>query len=149
MKIHTMFKELLPTGEVGKRKPSYCNHEKLKCVIEKASVDEAFIDFSIPVRDLLLERYPYLAQPPSDAPRGLDTPVPPPPRISYVGLGNLIPVDPTTLDQEKEVTTELVEELEKDGPVTWHDVGLAIAAELMAMMRREVHEKLGYLTSAV
>lgn len=112
-------------------------------------MDEAFIDFSIPVRDLLLERYPYLAQPPPDAPQGLDTPVPPPPRISCVGLGNLIPVDPTMLDQEKEVTTEMVEELEKDGPVTWHDIGLNIAAELMAMMRREVHEKLGYLTSAV
>ena len=98
---------------------------------------------------MLLERYHYLAEPPADAPDGLDSPLPPPPRISYVGLGNLIPVDPTRLDPEKEVTTELVEEIEKDGPVTWHDVGLAIAAELMAIMRKEVHEKLGYLTSAV
>ncbi|KAI5122546.1 hypothetical protein M0805_005273 [Coniferiporia weirii] len=131
IKIHTMFKELLPTGEV-----------------EKASIDEAFIDFSIPVRDVLLERYPYLSRLPSDAPNGLDTPLPAPPRISCVGLGNLIPDDPSKLEPEKEVTTELVEEVEKDGPVTWHDVSLAIAAELMANMRKEVHEKLGYLTSA-
>ncbi|OCB84740.1 eta DNA polymerase [Sanghuangporus baumii] len=130
-KIHSMLQELLPSGEV-----------------EKASIDEAFIDFSIPVRDIMLERYPYLAESPIDAPDGIDSPLPLPPRISYVGLGNLIPVDPTKLDPEKEVTTQLVEEIEKDGPVTWHDVGLAIAAELMASMRKEVHEKLGYLTSA-
>ncbi|KAH8118115.1 eta DNA polymerase [Phellopilus nigrolimitatus] len=120
----------------------------LRPLPEKASIDEAFIDFSIPVRDTLLKRYPFLAQLPSDAPNGLDTPLPPPPRISCLGLGNLVPVDPSILDPEKKVTTELVEELEKDGPVTWHDVGLAIAAELMANMRKEVHEKLGYLTSA-
>lgn len=38
---------------------------------------------------------------------------------------------------------------EKEMPVTWHDVGLSIAAELMGKMRAEVHAKLGYLTSAV
>ncbi|THH10886.1 hypothetical protein EW145_g1009 [Phellinidium pouzarii] len=131
IKIHTMFKELLPTGEV-----------------EKASIDEAFIDFSIPVRDTLLKRYPYLAQPPVNAPNGLDTPLPPPPKVSCVGLGNLIPIDPSKLDTEKEVTTELVEDIEKNEPMTWHDVGLIIAAELMADMRKEVHKTLGYLTSA-
>lgn len=113
---------------------------------EKASIDEAFIDFSIPVRDILLERYPYLAEVPSD---GLDTPLPPPPRVSFAGLGNLIPIDATELDPEQEVTTELVEEIEGDRQMTWHDVSLAIATEIMTRMRKEVYEKLGYRTSAV
>ena len=117
--------------------------------IEKASIDEAFIDFSVPVRNTLLERYPYLTEPPADAPNGLDTPLPSPPRISFIGLGNLIPVEPSKFDLEKEVTSELVEEIEREEPVSWHDVGLVIAAELMASMRKEVHEKLGYLTTAV
>ena len=61
---------------------------------EKASIDEAFIDFTIPVRDELLKRYPYLAEIPPDAPLGKDTPLPTPPPISWVGLGTLIPVNP-------------------------------------------------------
>lgn len=101
------------------------------------------------MRDIILERYPYLGKPPPDAPEGLDTPLPPAPKISYVGLGNLIPVDPTKAPPDAKVTTEMVEEMEKEGPTTWHDVGLAIAAELMDKMRKEVHEGLGYLTSAV
>lgn len=116
---------------------------------EKASIDEVFIDFSIPVRDILLERYPHLTCPPPDSSGGLDTPLPPPPRISNVGLGNLIPIDPSKFDSEKDVTTELVEEIEKDQPITWHDIALTIAAELMAKMRGVVHKELGYLTSAV
>ncbi|EJD06732.1 eta DNA polymerase [Fomitiporia mediterranea MF3/22] len=152
VKIHSMFKDQLPTGEVGMEHyfmEGYAiNAVLLITSIEKASIDEAFIDFSIPVRDELLKRYPYLSEPPVDSPSGPDTPLPPPPRISYIGLGNLIPIDPPKLDPEKEATTELIEEIEKDAPATWQDVGLAIAAELMASMRKEVHEKLGYLTSA-
>lgn len=97
----------------------------------------------------MLERYPQLSRPPPNSSNGLDTPLPAPPRVSFVGLGNLIPIDPSKFQPDQEVTTELVEETEQDGPVTWHDVGLSIAAELMASMRKAVHEKLGYLTSAV
>lgn len=101
------------------------------------------------MRNTLLERYPYLANPPPDSENGVDSALPPPPRVSFAGLGNLIPVDSSLLDKDKKETTEAVEEAEKDLPVTWHDVGLQIAAEIMAFVRKEVHERLGYLTSAV
>lgn len=34
-------------------------------------------------------------------------------------------------------------------PLTWHDVALSIAAELMAKVREDVRVQLGYSTSAV
>lgn len=36
-----------------------------------------------------------------------------------------------------------------DDSTTWHDVALAIAAELMGKIRRDIYERLGYSTSAV
>ncbi len=66
---------------------------------EKASIDEAFIDFTRPVRAELLARYPYLGQVPADAPNGLDTVLPPPPPILWENRGILIPIDPPCEDQ--------------------------------------------------
>ncbi|KAJ7183163.1 hypothetical protein C8R46DRAFT_1066110 [Mycena filopes] len=103
--------------------------------VEKASIDEAFMDLTRPVRQILLERYPYLGQVPDDAPLGLDTPLPPPPQVSWNDLGTVIPVDPS-----------VVEDVEL--PSTWHDVALSIAAECMEKVRQEINAKLGYTTSA-
>lgn len=81
-------------------------------ILEKASIDEGtwrfpqslistlinlltvFIDYTIPVRNLLLERYPQLALP--SGPFDLDTPLPPPPdRIDWAAIKtNVIPVTP-------------------------------------------------------
>ncbi|CAE6524158.1 unnamed protein product [Rhizoctonia solani] len=60
--------------------------------IEKASIDEVFIDYTIPVRVLMLERYPQLHIP--DGPFDLDTPLPTPPaQIDWAGLDtHVIPV---------------------------------------------------------
>ncbi|KAG2147629.1 hypothetical protein DEU56DRAFT_130884 [Suillus clintonianus] len=126
-KIITMFKEALPTGEV-----------------EKASIDEAFIDFTRPVREKLLERFPYLAQVPADAPNGTDSPLPPPPPINWDDLGVVIPV---SLSEETDSTGEN-SNVEVNGVPTWHDVALSIAAELMRKIREDIHSKLGYTTSA-
>jgi DNA polymerase eta len=123
-KIIAMFKEALPTGEV-----------------EKASIDEAFIDFTRPVREQLLERYPYLAQVPADAPNGIDNPLPPPPLIKWDNLG-------TVLLPEGSDSAGKRSDIEVDGDVTWHDVALSIAAELMRKIREDIHSKLGYTTSA-
>ncbi|KAJ7671608.1 hypothetical protein DFH06DRAFT_120201 [Mycena polygramma] len=103
--------------------------------IEKASIDEAFMDLTRPVRQILLERYPYLAQVPDDAPLGLDTPLPSPPQVDWDQLGTLIPIDPA-LEEEPEL------------PSTWHDVALSIAAECMEKVRQQIKAKLGYTTSA-
>ncbi|KAJ7678513.1 DNA polymerase eta [Mycena rosella] len=107
--------------------------------IEKASIDEAFMDLTRPVRQILLERYPYLAHVPDDAPLGLDTPLPPPPQVSWNHLGTLIPIDPSPEPNDSK---------EIDMPSTWHDVALSIAAELMEKVRQEINAKLGYTTSA-
>lgn len=100
---------------------------------EKASIDEAFIDFTQPVRKLLLERYPQLAQPSANE---LDNVLPPPPPIKWDGLGNIVPHDDT-------------DDSESSPPSTWHDVAISIAAELMHAVREEVRIKLGYTLSAV
>ncbi|KAJ7583628.1 hypothetical protein C8J56DRAFT_954563 [Mycena floridula] len=106
--------------------------------IEKASIDEAFVDLTRPVRQILLQRYPYLGQLPDDAPKGLDTPLPPPPPISLKKTDTWIPIDPEKEEKEESDETEL----------TWHDVALSIGAELMQNVREQVQSKLGYTTSA-
>ncbi|KAG7089797.1 hypothetical protein E1B28_011447 [Marasmius oreades] len=111
-KVLTMFKEGLPDAE-----------------IEKASIDEAFIDFTKPVRKELLRRYPHLANVPHDAPNGLDTPLPAPPKVDMALDSNVIPS-------------------EADDDTTWHDVALSIAAEMMHKVRVDIASKLGYTTSA-
>lgn len=131
---------------------------------EKASIDEAFIDFTKPVREIILQTYPHLAQVPVDAPDGIDTPLPMPPQVSWECLGNLIPVNPPPPSKGKETpeettgaasgnnehpsTKEGQAEFE-ESPLTWHDVALSIGAKLMGKAREQVMVKLGYSTSAV
>ena len=117
---------------------------------EKASIDEAFIDFTRPVRAELLARYPYLA----NAPEGLDTVLPPPPPISWDGRGIVIPVNPPPEDQAAGSahgtgTDSGITDGDDDVRRTWHDVALSIAAELMDRIRAEVRTQLRYTTSAV
>ncbi|KAL7279346.1 hypothetical protein ACG7TL_007187 [Trametes sanguinea] len=154
MKILQMFKQGLPSGEV-----------------EKASIDEAFIDFSRPVREELLRRYPYLATVPPDAPNGIDSPLPIPPPISWEDRGTDVPIDPpqdppheqdpSTGGARAEITDASEERIpiseeevngegvnEDDDSTTWHDVALSIAAELMLRIREDIRDKLGYTTSA-
>ncbi|KAG6328300.1 hypothetical protein ID866_10789 [Astraeus odoratus] len=128
-KIINIFKETLPSGE-----------------IEKASIDEAFIDLTRPVREKLLERYPYLSRVPDDAPDGADSPLPPPPPINWSQLGVLIPV--VTRDDDSEAKDE-APNYEDYHKTTWHDVALSIGAELMSRVREEVCKQLGYTTSAL
>ena len=111
---------------------------------EKASIDECFLCLTLPVRDILVQRYPHLGQVPPDAPQGLDTPLPPPPpTYSFEGLGNLIPIIPSLpcSDDRKpqfsiakpsrsprkdqpELPSVSSDEynLQASEPVTWHDI---------------------------
>ncbi|KAJ3758530.1 hypothetical protein EV360DRAFT_82985 [Lentinula raphanica] len=122
-KVLAMYKESLPNAE-----------------IEKASIDEVFIDFTKPVRQALIERYPYLTQVPPDAPNGVDTPLPPPPSLDWGTDSHLISINP---DEDSGPTTS-----EDSPPLTWHDVALQLAAEIMQKVRVEIATKLGYTTSA-
>ena len=171
MKISAMFKDNLPGCEVGMvHRPAYFEAAS-HLFVEKASIDEMFIDFTKAVREVLLQRYPYLAQVPDEAPAGVDTPLPPPPPISWDGLGSLIPFEgDELLDVRKEDEVSFARKDEENGALehlkvhntvepeeaqsaeellTWHDVALSIAAELMQRARDEVRTNLGYSTSAV
>lgn len=120
---------------------------KLNFVLEKASVDESFIDFTRPVQTALLERYPELATPPPNSALGLDTPLPPPPEaIEWNTSCNLVPVTP---EDDTEDTTGEKLDTEQDAPATWHDVALSIATDLMFQARDQIRKTLGYTTSAV
>ncbi|KAJ8520184.1 hypothetical protein ONZ45_g2994 [Pleurotus djamor] len=111
-KILNIFKEGLPDVE-----------------IEKASIDEAFFDLTRPVRDAILQRYPHLSSVPFSGP---DTPLPPPPPISWDALGHLIPINPTpSSDTCEEVGEGSNKIFDEEPPPTWHDVALSIGAELM------------------
>ncbi|TFY78734.1 hypothetical protein EWM64_g5277 [Hericium alpestre] len=155
-KIIDLFKSGLPTGEIGESSVLGILRASLKAGgTEKASIDEAFIDFSQPVRQKILERYPYLAAVPPDAPDGIDTVLPPPPPISWENRGILIPINPPDEAAlgaaQAEAATEGIENVVKDGEdeqTTWHDVALSVAAELMQKIRDDVRIQLGYTTSA-
>ncbi|KAI0050439.1 DNA/RNA polymerase [Auriscalpium vulgare] len=130
-KIIAIFKEGLPEGE-----------------IEKASIDEAFIDFTNLVHTEILERFPHLKQLPPDAPHGLDTVLPPPPPISWQNLGNVVPIHSPPPADGGEQAAEVGDVDGDDAGPTWHDVALSIAAERMDKIRADVRTRLGYTTSA-
>ncbi|KAF8656793.1 hypothetical protein AX16_002345 [Volvariella volvacea WC 439] len=117
------------------------------CEVEKASIDEAFIDFTQRVRELLLQRYPHLAHIPQDAVQGIDTPVPPPPPLLWDGPGDLIPIEPDS-DEPENMSTTSADTHQKFLLTTWHDIALSIAAELMHQVRVDIFHSLGYSTSA-
>ncbi|GAC73333.1 protein involved in establishing cohesion between sister chromatids during DNA replication [Moesziomyces antarcticus T-34] len=80
-KILAIFKKTCPRGAV-----------------EKASIDESYFDLTVEVRKLMVERFPYLANPPPDDPvtgaKGMDQPLPPPPRLGlkqWKQLGYVVP----------------------------------------------------------
>lgn len=109
-------------------------------IIEKASIDEIFIDFSKRIRDLLIERYPFLEAQPESGP---DTPLPPPPATPWPGIGHVIPAAPAI------EATPAQDQTQAESMTTWHDVALSLAAEVMDEARRKVLQELGYSTSAV
>lgn len=114
------------------------------------------------MREEILRRYSYLAEVPSDAPLGKDTPLPPPPPVAWDGLGTVIPIHPPSkqsenADEDDKTNSEEGDKddeeagsiQEDDDSTTWHDVALSIAAELMGKIRQDIYTKLGYSTSAV
>jgi DNA polymerase eta len=124
-------------------------------LLEKASIDEAFIDFTRPVRNTILERFPYLRTVPPDAPFGADSPLPPPPPIIWnEEHGTLVPLQPSHQDNnrgsgEDDDNSENGRYDEDDARTTWHDVALSIAAEMMNRIRGDIKKKIGYTTTAV
>ncbi|EGP89505.1 uncharacterized protein MYCGRDRAFT_38315 [Zymoseptoria tritici IPO323] len=100
--------------------------------VEKASIDEVFLDLSAHVHFILLERYPELRGPPP-----YDDPTEPLPR------------PPTTaLDWKADALVDLdTSQSEEDDP-DWDDIVMLIASEIVRDVRKAIWEQLKYTCSA-
>lgn len=139
LKILALFKEMAPRGE-----------------IEKASIDEAFLDLTPMVIERLLIAHSYLGVVPEDAPEGLDSPLPRAPPIDWTKAGNVFPIDGVDADaasqedkrsEDGEGNDEQTEKA-KEG-ATWGDWALCTGAEIMGELREAVWTRMHYTCSAV
>jgi DNA polymerase eta len=100
--------------------------------VEKASVDEVFLDLSAQVHSILLERYPELALP-----------------APYDDVTESLPRPPTSaLDWQADALVDLdTDETEEDDP-DWDDIAMLIGSEVVRGVRAAIREKLKYTCSA-
>lgn len=99
--------------------------------VEKASIDEVFMDLSAHVHTILLERYPELRGPPP-----YDDPTEPLPKV------------PTTvLDWAADALVETGEEHGEDKDPDWDDVCMVIASEIVRDVRKHIKDTLHYTCS--
>ncbi|KAI1811948.1 DNA/RNA polymerase [Poronia punctata] len=100
--------------------------------VEKASIDEVFIDLSAQIHSILLQRFPELSNPP---PYDDPTEKLPPPPI-------------TALDWQADALVDLDDaEAEVDNP-DWDDVAILIGSEIVRDIRAEILRTLHYTCSA-
>lgn len=99
--------------------------------VEKASIDEVFMDLSAQVHTILLERYPILRGPPP-----YDDPTEPLPKV------------PTTvLDWAADALVETGMEDGEDKDPDWDDVCMVIASEIVRDVRKHIKDTLHYTCS--
>ncbi|KAJ5099750.1 hypothetical protein N7532_006751 [Penicillium argentinense] len=101
--------------------------------LEKASIDEVFIDLSPLIYRVLLQRYPEIRPNPHDEDRDAELPQPPTTAVQWDSEDCLIGLDR--------------EEREEDDP-DWDDIVMQIAADIVRSVRMAVWEKLHYTCSA-
>lgn len=99
--------------------------------VEKASIDEVFMDLSAQVHTILLERYPELRGP-----------------APYDDPTERLPKVPTTvLDWAADALVETGEEDGEDRDPDWDDVCMVIASEIVRDVRKNIRYDLGYTCS--
>jgi DNA polymerase eta len=99
--------------------------------VEKASIDEVFMDLSAQVHTILLERYPELRGP-----------------APYDDPTERLPKVPTTvLDWAADALVETGEEDGEDRDPDWDDVCMVIASEIVRDVRKSIKDTLGYTCS--
>ncbi|KAL2020508.1 hypothetical protein VTK56DRAFT_8393 [Thermocarpiscus australiensis] len=100
--------------------------------VEKASIDEVFLDLSAHVHAVLLERFPELAIPPSKGDPSEQLPMP---SIS-------------ALDWQADALVDLDDEHAQFDDPDWDDVALLVASEIVRNVRAAIRDKLRYTCSA-
>ncbi|KAI1489997.1 impB/mucB/samB family protein [Biscogniauxia mediterranea] len=100
--------------------------------VEKASIDEVFLDLSAHVHSILLQRFPDLANPPP-----------------YDDPTENLPAPPiTALDWKADALVDLNDaDAEADDP-DWDDVAILIGSEIVRDIRAEIRRTLHYTCSA-
>ncbi|KIW17220.1 hypothetical protein PV08_04411 [Exophiala spinifera] len=112
-----LVKEILPPPPVQK--------------VEKASIDEVFLDLSAQIHQILLERYPELKYAPYDDPT------------------EHLPLPPSTaLDWQADALVDLDSAETEDDDPDWDDVAMNIGSEIVRGVRAAIREKLKYTCSA-
>ncbi|KAJ5941410.1 hypothetical protein N7516_001578 [Penicillium verrucosum] len=132
-KILQTMKEALATWSADDTDVEIQNTKQgLSAVLEKASIDEVFIDLSPLIYRALLQRYPELRIATQDENRDAELPIPP----------------TTALQWDTDCLVDLDQhETEEDDP-DWDDVVMLIGSEIVRSVRDTVWEKLSYTCSA-
>lgn len=100
--------------------------------VEKASVDEVFLDLSAQVHSILLERYPELRGP-----------------APYDDPTECLPRPPTTaLDWNTDALVDLDNTESEDDDPDWDDVTMLIGSEIIRTVRAAIRDRLKYTCSA-
>lgn len=100
--------------------------------VEKASVDEVFLDLSAQVHSILLERYPEISGPPP-----------------YDDPTENLPRPPTTaLDWNTDALVDLDDSETEDDDPDWDDIVMVTASEIVRGVRAAIRERLKYTCSA-
>lgn len=100
--------------------------------VEKASIDEVFLDLSAQVHSLLLERFPELARPPP-----YDDPT------EHMPLPSV-----SALDWQADALVDLDDSHAETDDPDWDDVAILIGSEIVRGIRATIREKLKYTCSA-
>ena len=100
--------------------------------VEKAGIDELFLDLSAQIHSILLERFPELRGPPP-----------------YDDPTEMLPRPPTTaLDWDTDALVDLDQTETEDDDPDWDDIIMLIGSEIIRSVRATIREQLKYTCSA-
>lgn len=100
--------------------------------VEKASIDEVFLDMSAQIHSILVERFPEISGP-----------------APYDDPTELLPRPPTTvLDWNTDALVDLDSSETEDDDPDWDDIAMLIGSEIVRSVRAAIRERLKYTCSA-